>query len=218
MNDIYKEIQALNQSALSPRAKALYLALMELTNDESNCKAILAILVYKSGTSESTVIRATKELEVAGFISVSRFTKSGPLTPPNIYTLLHRTTMSRQIDSTSAVKSTSKNNKIRGDSYTNNACHHDTRGKAPSVMDDRLVRYNKMLEILQSHVNFVDEESEFHAYDVVDLIGLEGLENELKKRRCIDIQKDQYLPPLRKDLENLLWEIRSSSQSSKGEA
>jgi hypothetical protein len=88
MKSINEEINALNKSNLLPRAKALYLALMELADRGAKCKAILASLVFKSGMSESSVIRATKELEASGFISVFRFDKRGPNTRPNIYMLI----------------------------------------------------------------------------------------------------------------------------------
>lgn len=125
--DTFAEIKELNQSNLQPRAKALYLAFIELAGIETKCKAILASLVNKSGISESSVIRATKELETAGFITVIRSQKIGPSTLPNVYNLLKRAPQSSQIESTSPVSLTDKNlnktEEIANSLPTNTACH-----------------------------------------------------------------------------------------------
>lgn len=214
MNNIYEEIRALNQSDLHSRAKALYLALMELADGNAKCRPILASLVFKSGQSESTVIRATKELEAASFISVARSNKRGPLTPPNIYTLIHRTTQSCQIDSLSPVKLTGKNTNNKDKNTTSstitNACHHDNRGEAPIVMDDRLMIYKNIIRIIKKHENFIDDETESQAHNVVDLIGLEGLESELRKRRDSRIAQGEYQPPILKDLRDIVFETRNA--------
>lgn len=209
--NISAEIQGLNQSDLQPRAKALYLALMELAGKETKCKAILASLVYKSGMSESSVIRATKELETAGFISVVRSRKKGPGTLPNIYNLLKRAAQSSQIESTSPVSLTDKNlnktEEIANPLPTNTACHHDTRGSAPGVMDDRLQEYRKIHDIVKTYEDPPDQEAVFAAMDVVALIGLQGLETELRKRRTgQSMRKVQY------DLEDIVWEQRNASR------
>lgn len=213
--NLYDEIISLNQSALHPRAKALYLALMELAGSEAKCKPILVSLKFKSGLSESTVIRATKELEAADFISVLRFPKRGPSTFPNVYTLNCRKEKCSQIDSTSPVKMTDKNiinkDKDTSTSLTTNACHHDTRGVAPGVMSDRLVEYENMLTTLKKFTTFVDHETESEAFDVVDLIGLDEMESELQKRRNFRIEKGEYQPPILMDLQDIKWEIKSAS-------
>ena len=215
MISINEEVKTLNKTKILPRAKALYLALMEYSNSEAKCKPILDSLVFKSGLSESSVIRATKELEAAGLISVVRFNKRGPSTPPNVYTLTHRTKQSLQIDSSSPVKLTGKNtnniDKNTNSSTITNACHHDNRGKAPIVMDDRLEKYNIMLTILKKHSDFIDHETESEAHYVVDLIELEGLESELRKRRSSRIAKGEYQPPVIQDLRDIRFEIRSAS-------
>ena len=209
MNNIYKEIQALNKSDLLPRAKTLYLALMEIADSKSKCKPILASLEFKSGLSESTVIRATKELEAAGFISVVRFNKRGPSTLPNVYTLTHRTAQSSQIDSTSPVKLTGKNTTT---SLTTNACHHDTRGVAPSVMDDRLEEYKKIISILEKHQTYFTEEQVAPlAQDVVSQIGLEGLDSKLQENMDHHHSQGYRPPPIQDRLKSILEEVPKQS-------
>jgi hypothetical protein len=188
MNNMYKEIQALNRLDLLPRGKTLYLALMEIADSKSKCKPILASLVHKSGMSESTVIRATKELEAAGFISVVRFNKRGPSTLPNVYTLTHRTAQSSRIDSTSPVKLTGKNiNNIDKDSTTsltnNTACHPDTRGFAPSIRDDRPEYIDDLIYLLKRYdsYNYVEEEVLPLALEIVESIGIDEFESKLQE-------------------------------------
>ena len=212
--DISAEIKGMNQSDLQPRAKALYLALMELAGNETKCRAILRSLVYKSGMSESSVIRATKELETAGIISVVRSTKRGPSTAPNVYNLLIRTSKDIQIDSTDTVnlkdKTLNKTSETVNPSDNSTACHHDTRGGAPGVMDDMLQEYIKIKAILKKYEDWPDDETESLACDVAELIGLQGLESELRKRRI-----GQSVRPVKRDLDDIIWDQRNASRKSK---
>ncbi|MFC1719568.1 helix-turn-helix domain-containing protein [Pseudomonadota bacterium] len=207
MKSINEEISALNRSDLPPRAKALYLALMELADSGAKCTAILASLVFKSGMSVSSVIRATKELEKSGFISVFRFDKRGPNTLPNIYTLIHRTEQSCQNDSTCPGKLTGKNNTITTSSTS--ACHHDSGGAAPDVMGDRLKEYIKIQDILKKYEGHTDFEIESIAFDVVELVGLQGLEAALLKRKTVQSPRRVQL-----DLEDVIWEQRNASRET----
>ena len=219
MKSIYEEIQALNQSDLLPRAKSLYLALMELAEGTTMCKAILASLVFKSGMSESSVIRATKELESAGFISVARFDKRGPSTPPNIYTLIHRTVQSCQIDSTSTVKSTGKNTNNKEETTntltTNIACQPDTRGFAPSVRDDRPEDINKDIRsVLEQYQLYLSEEEILFGREIVSLIGINALESKLQDIIDHYNSLETFKPPIQESLKNIFEESHKSSDTS----
>jgi len=228
MKSIDEEISALNRSDLLPRAKALYLALMELADRGAKCKAILASLVYKSGISESSVIRATKELEAAGFISVVRFAKRGPSTSPNFYTLIHRAIQSCRIDSTSPVKLTSKNNNNKEEdtiisSTITNACHPDTWGEAPSVRDDRPEYIHDLIYLLKRYggYNYVEEEVLPLALEIVSLIGIDEFESKVQEAMHRHYSLAQRQPStvgwlnsileetrkLRKRIENLSTEV-----------